>query len=231
MSEMFDRTKMLIGEEAFLKLQNSHVVIFGVGGVGGSAAESLIRSGIGKLTIVDFDLVDPSNLNRQLLFSQENIGQKKVFAAKNHLLALNPKAEIIAIEERVGEEFFLKHPLQADYFIDAVDDIYAKAAIARYCIENQQAFLASLGMGNRLIPGGFKQLNLNQTQNDPLARKLRHFFKEKGIDLKKVPCVQALNGPDVVSQTPASMMFVPSSAGLFISACAIKHLVKSGKED
>ncbi|MBP5216562.1 MAG: ThiF family adenylyltransferase [Bacilli bacterium] len=231
MSDIFERSRMLLGEEALQRLANSHVVVFGVGGVGGTAAEALLRSGVGKLTLVDFDKVDPSNLNRQILFVQEDIGKSKVVAAKKRLLSINPKAEIVVIDEKIGETFFDSHPLKADYFIDAVDDLFAKLAIAKYCLGLEAPLLVSLGMGNRISPDGFKLVTLNQTTHDPLARKLRHLFKEAEVDLRKVRCIQTIQQPDIISKTPASLMMVPSSAGLYLSACALKELVKNQKEE
>ena len=224
--EMFSRSIMLLGEEAFGRLQQSHVVIFGIGGVGGTAAESLLRSGVGELTLVDFDKVDISNLNRQILFANQDVGSLKVEAGKKHLLSINPEAKITIINEKIDAGFFQKHELKADYFLDAVDDLYAKMEIARYCIENDYPLLVSLGMANRIHPSGFKKVQLNQTENDPLARKLRHLLKDNGIDLKKVSCVQTIDGPDIISQIPASLMMTPSSAGLFMGACALKYLAK-----
>ncbi|MBO4540479.1 MAG: ThiF family adenylyltransferase [Bacilli bacterium] len=229
--DIFERSRALLGEEAFSRLADSHVVVFGVGGVGGTAAESLLRSGVGKLTLVDFDVVDPSNLNRQILFVSEDVGKRKVEAAKKRLLSINPQAKIEIINEKIGETFFDFHPLKADFFLDAVDDLSAKLTIAKYCLKNHFRFLMSLGMGNRISPEGFKLITLNQSEYDPLARKLRHLFKEAGIDMREVRCVQALKQPDMTSPTPASLMMVPSSAGLYLSACALKELVKKPEEE
>ncbi len=231
MNDIFERSRMLLGKESFAQLAKAHVVVFGVGGVGGTAAEALLRSGVGKLTLVDFDVVDPSNLNRQMLFEQSSIGKSKVEEAKKRLLSINPQAEIQIINEKIGGTFFDLHPLKADFFLDAVDDLSAKLAIAEYCLGIDAPLLVSLGMGNRIVPEGFKLVTLNQTAYDPLARKLRHLFKEAGVDLKKIRCVQALQQPDIISQTPASLMMVPSGAGLFLSACALKELVKKEKEE
>jgi len=227
-----ERSKMLLGEERFARLSAAKVAVFGLGGVGGTAVEALVRSGIKHLTIVDFDVVAPSNLNRQILFLSKDVGKKKTDAAAERLLAINPDLDIEKIDERIDESFFEKHSFASfDYLIDAVDDVEAKLAIAKYALGTGIRFISCLGMANRVDPSKVAVKTLATTANDPLAKKIRSVFRHQGIDLTKVQVVTSEEIPLFRGPTPSSMMMVPSEAGLLIDSVVILYLANGSQED
>lgn len=232
MNPIFARNTLLLGPDRFNQLQQARVAVFGLGGVGGTAAEGFVRSGVGHLSLIDFDRVDPSNLNRQILFTQAEIGQLKTEAARHRFMGINPEADIALISEAVDASFFQKHDFQGfDYLVDAIDDIPAKMALAQYALAHQIPFISCLGMANRLNPALVKVSVLEKTQNDPLAKKMRSLYRHEGIDLKRVPVVCSEETPLVKGATPASMMMVPSEAGLLIDSVVILSLAKIVQED
>lgn len=227
---MKSRTVLLLGEEKLHRLEHSRVGIFGLGGVGGTAAEALVRSGIGSLLIVDSDTVSASNLNRQILYTEKDVGKSKAKVAKRRLYSLGSSVDIEAMDMVVDEHFFENYHIgHLDFVIDAIDDCNGKLAIAKYCLEKDIPFLVSLGMANRLDPTQVKIIKLNQTYNDPLAKKIRRLYKGAGLDISRISCVFSSEEPIVRGETPASMMMVPSAAGLTLAYGAISFLSK-GKE-
>ena len=229
MNDQFDRTRKLIGEENLTKLADSHVLVVGLGGVGSFALESLIRCGIGKLTIVDFDTVDVTNLNRQLQTLQENIGRKKTDVFRERALAINPDVQIRTKELFVNQDTVTQlFDVEYDYAVDCIDSVEGKLAIWKYCQQNNIPFVSSLGMANRLDPQKVELTKLNRTTGDPLARSLRYKAKREGISLD-VDVVFSSETPMMVSQTRqalGSVMFVPATAGLTCGYCVIRNLIK-----
>lgn len=224
------RTIELIGEDSLGFLKSAKVVVFGLGGVGGTAAESLARSSIGELILVDKDVVDPSNLNRQILFTSNDIGKPKAEVAKIRLSSINPNIGIKAIDANVDSSFFESFAESSiSYIVDAIDDSKGKLAIAGFAMANKIPLISSMGMGNRLDPSKVKLVKLNQTEGDPFARNIRRLFKEKGIDISKIDCVISSEAPLVRNPKPSSMMMVPSSAGLLIAYKVISSLLNKGK--
>ena len=218
MSSYLDKTIGLIGKEKTDSFRDKLIVVIGIGGVGGTALETLARSGFTKFVIVDSDSVDTSNLNRQILFTNEDIGKSKVESAKQHLNKIIPDLDIECIQAKVGEsklEDLLKQ--KPDFIVDAIDDVEGKLHIYEYCLNNNVEFISSLGMGNRLEPEKVVVTNLNKTENDPLARKMRYESKQRGIDTKRIPVVFSKENPIIKSNKPYSMMMVPSTAGLLIA--------------
>lgn len=227
MSDFLLRSEMLLGEEKIVSLKNSHVTIFGLGGVGGTAYECLLRSGVGSFSIVDADVVQESNLNRQVLYASSDIGKDKAEMAYLRGLSINPEAKISHYSFRVSEETLQEHDFSSSSFIiDAVDDIRAKVAIIKYGLAHNIPFVISLGMANRLDPQKVTEKRLDKTEYDPLAKKLRETLRKEGIDLKKVNCVFSTEKPLVKGRIPASMMMVPSSAGLLLAYIAIREITK-----
>jgi tRNA A37 threonylcarbamoyladenosine dehydratase len=221
-----ERTIQLLGEEKATSLATKKVVIFGLGGVGGTAYECLLRSGIGEFYLIDKDVVDASNLNRQILYTQSDIGKSKVEVASSWAKVINDKVIVHPESYLVSQDSFLNHDYQdADFIIDAVDDIDAKLAIIDYAIKKNIPFIISLGMGNRFDPSKVTIERLDKTSGDPLAKKLRKEARDKGLDLKKIMCLCSLELPAVRLAKPASLMMVPSEAGLLASYFVIKSLV------
>lgn len=227
MSEFLLRSEILLGKEKIDSLKKSTITIFGLGGVGGTAYECLLRSGVGSFNIIDCDVVQESNLNRQILFSNSDIGKEKSEVAYLRGKAINHEANIAYHSFRVNEETLTEHDFSSSSFlIDAVDDIKAKVAIIKYGLDHSIPFIVSLGMANRLDPRMVMERRLDKTEYDPLAKKLRETLRKEGIDLKKVNCVFSAEKPLTKGKIPASMMMVPSSAGLLLAHIAIREITK-----
>lgn len=218
MNSYLDRSIGLLGEDKISNIGTKTILVIGIGGVGGTALEALARSGFKKFILVDSDLVDISNLNRQVLFTEEDVGKDKVECAKNHLLKISPDFDIEIIKAKIGESKLndlLK--VKPDFIVDAIDLVEGKLEIYKYCLENNIKFISSLGMGNRIDPEKVTITSLAKTENDPLARKIRYEARQLGIDIKKIPVVFSNENPIIKSQKPFSMMMVPSTAGLLIA--------------
>lgn len=217
MNSYLEKSIGLIGKEKIDSFKDKKILVIGIGGVGGTALEGLARSGFKNFVIVDSDVVDVSNLNRQILFAQDDVGKDKVECAKKHLLKIVPDLNIECFKAKVGKEkidSLLR--IRPDFIVDAIDDVEGKLHIYEYCLNNGINFISSLGMGNRLDPEKVVITNLNKTENDPLARKIRYEVKQKGLDAKCVPVVFSKENPVLKSKKPYSMIMVPSTAGLLI---------------
>jgi tRNA A37 threonylcarbamoyladenosine dehydratase len=226
MSGIDDRSTLLLGEENVAALKNKRVAVFGLGGVGGTCFEALVRSGVGHLYAIDRDVVDESNLNRQLLFTAENVGSKKTGAAFLRAKSIRLDVEVLSECYSVSEETLKEHDYSAcDYLVDAMDDIPAKMALIDYALAHNIPLLISLGMGNRLDPSKVRLCRLDKTEGDPLAKKLRSELRKKGVDLKKVTAVVSDEIPLVRGKKPASLMMVPSAAGLLLASSVLKSLL------
>ena len=225
MKEQFCRTAQLLGNENVEKLFDKHVIVFGVGGVGGYVVEALARSGVGKISIVDNDVINESNINRQIIALHSTVGMQKVDVLKNRILDINPECQVF-----VYNQFFLPENSNDfdfsiyDYVVDAVDTVTAKIEIIKKSKESNVPVISSMGTGNKLNPMGFKVSDISKTKVCPLARVMRNELKKRGIS--KVKCVYSEENPVIQTQTPASVALVPSVAGLFIASEVIKDLVK-----
>ena len=223
MKEQFSRTAQLLGNENIEKLFDKHVIVFGVGGVGGYVVEALARSGIGKISIVDNDVVNESNINRQIIALHSTVGMQKVEVLKNRILDINPECQVF-----VHNQFFLPENSNDfdfsiyDYVVDAVDTVTAKIEIIKKSKESNVPVISSMGTGNKLNPMGFKVSDISKTKVCPLARVMRNELKKRGIS--KVKCVYSEENPVIQTQTPASVAFVPSVAGLLIASEVVKDL-------
>jgi tRNA A37 threonylcarbamoyladenosine dehydratase len=177
-SAIFRRSELLLGNEAMERIAQKRVIIFGVGGVGSWCAESLVRSGISQLTIVDSDRVCITNINRQLMATTKTVGQVKVEALKERLLSINPKAEITAMQQIFSEETAENFGLDTyDYIIDAIDSLKDKAALILLACKTKAKLFSSMGAALKLDPTRIKVTEFWKVQGDPLARALRKKFK------------------------------------------------------
>ena len=237
MANKFDRTKRLLGATAMKKLNEAHVAVFGIGGVGGHAVEALVRSGIGEITIVDSDEIAESNINRQLIATTKTVGRKKVDVMQEHLLDINPEVKVHArdcffLPETKGEFDFASY----DYVIDAVDTVTAKLALVEACKEAKVPIVSSMGAGNKLDPAAFEVADIYKTSVCPLAKVMRKELKARGIKKlkvvysKEIP-LEPIEEEGFVSDekrsrraTPGSIAFVPSVAGLILAGEVIKDL-------
>lgn len=221
------RTIKLIGEANFQKLANSKVAIFGLGGVGGTCFEALVRSGIQNFYIQDFDSVSESNLNRQVLFDSHDINQKKCSSAEIFAKSINKNILITTNFEKLNTNTNLDFLREYDYVVDCIDDIEAKVELIKFCQTNNINIVVSLGMGRKLDPSKVKILPLNKTTIDPLAKKLRYLLKKEGVDLSKIICAFSDEIPTNSFGEISSMIFAPSSAGLNLAYYIVKSIINN----
>ena len=188
---IFRRTELLLGEETMQRIGSKRVIIFGVGGVGSWCAESLVRSGIRQLTIVDSDRVCITNINRQLMATAKTVGQVKVEVLRERLLTINPSAEITAMQQIFCEETAESFELESyDYVIDAIDSLKDKALLILLACQKEVTFFSSMGAALKLDPTRIKVTEFWKVQGDPLARALRNRFKRnKQYPSRKFQCV------------------------------------------
>ena len=221
---MFDRLIKLIGEENLNKLQNTKVLLVGVGGVGGFALESLVRSGIGHITIVDGDTYEISNINRQIGSNSSNIGEYKVEEEVTRIKSINPSIDIVGINKNIDPTNILNYK-DYDYIIDACDDVNAKILLIKLAIDNNIKIICSCGTGKRLDPSKIQLSRLDKTYNDPLAKVLRSKLKKEGITTK-IPVVFSSELPINNDTTIASMISVPATSGIYLANWVIRDIIK-----
>ena len=189
--DMFSRVELLLGCEALERLHERRVIIFGVGGVGSWCAECLVRSGVGHLTMVDFDRVCASNINRQMMATTETVGQVKVEVLRNRLLTINPDADIVALEKVYTESTAKEFDLDSyDYVIDAIDSLKDKALLIERACQSRATLFSSMGAALKLDPTRIQVAEFWKVKGDPLARALRQYFKKSGhFPKRKFQCV------------------------------------------
>ncbi len=236
METMFDRTRLLLGSAAMEKLKNCRVAVFGLGGVGGHAAEGLCRSGIGALDIFDNDTVSLTNLNRQLVATQHTIGMPKTEAMRQRLLAINPELQVEARQLFYLPENADRVDLSRyDYVIDAIDTVSAKLELAVRCHRLGVKLISAMGAGNKLDPTKLVVTDISKTSVCRLARVMRQELRKRGIDHLKVcystePALAPLAEKAAEAaapgkrQTPGSTSFVPSVMGLIIAGQVVREL-------
>ncbi|HPS19249.1 MAG TPA: ThiF family adenylyltransferase [Bacilli bacterium] len=223
----FIRSINLIGNEKFEVINKVKILLVGLGGVGGTVFEALVRTGFEHFIIVDGDIVDSSNLNRQILFCQNDVGNDKVIVAKKHALHINPDLDILTIKATITEQnldFF--NEMSFDFLIDAIDDVPAKVALVKFAINHEIPFVSSLGMANRFDPSKVIITRLDKATGDPLAKKFRYELKQIGIDTKKVNVCHSSETPIKDGANLNSIMMPPSSAGLNIAYHVLSHFIK-----
>ena len=223
MKEQFERTSLLVGEEAISKLNNSKVLIFGVGGVGGYVAEALARTGVGSITIVDKDTVSESNINRQIIALHSTVGRDKVDVLKERMLDINPDIQVDArkcffLPDNAHEFDFAQY----DYIVDAVDTVTAKLQIIVQAKEAGVPVISAMGAGNKVHPEMFEIADIYKTEMCPLAKVMRRELKNRGI--KKLKVVYSKEKPVYKGDVPGSIAFSPSVAGLLMASEVVRDL-------
>ena len=223
---MFDRLELLIGKDNINKIKSTKVLIVGVGGVGGECALSLIRSGIENITIVDFDKVDISNINRQVVAFHSTIGKKKVDVLENIIKDINPdckvsKYDLFLNKENIKEILDKESP---DFIIDCCDSKETKKEIIKESLNRSINFISSMGTGNKMDPSLLEITDIRKTNNDPLARIFRKWVKDEKIK-DKIPVLCSKEVPIHSGNVVASNSFVPNSAGLLISSYVIRKII------
>lgn len=219
-----DRTKILLGDEGIEKLAKSNVIIFGVGGVGGYVTEMLTRMGVGNITLVDFDVVSESNLNRQIIALNSTIGVEKVVVMRNRIKDINPKCNVQILVDKILPENIEKFNLQKyDFVIDCIDMVKSKIALINYCFKNQIKIVSSMGAGNKCGIPQFKVCDLFETKYDGLARVLRRELKKLGVEKSTVVCTDEQS---VSSTTVGSVVYYPAMCGCVVASYVVNELVK-----
>ena len=235
MTERFCREEALLGAAAMEKLRRSHVAVFGLGGVGSWAAEALARAGIGSLTLVDFDEVSETNINRQLLALSSTVGQPKALLAAARAKDINPDAQVIPVVERYSEETrdMLLKP-EYSYIVDAIDLVSCKLDLIQSAQSMGVPIVSCLGTGNRLRSDGFQVTDISKTQYDPLARVVRKELRKRGIEHCDVlwasgnaekPEDTGEAPPEGRRSIPGSVSWVPAAAGLKLAEHVVLSLI------
>lgn len=236
----FSRTELLIGKQNLERLSKCKVAVFGAGGVGGYCIEALVRSGIGALDIIDNDKVSPSNINRQIIATQDTIGKYKVDVAKERILSINPNVKVNTFKTfytpQTSDEFDFSN---YDYVIDAIDTVVGKLSLIEESKKTNTPIICAMGAGNKLDPTKFEVADISQTSVCPLARVIRTELKKRKISGVKVVYsketpIKPLNKNiseqnSGKKQIPGSISFVPSVAGLIIAGEVIKDLISGAK--
>jgi tRNA A37 threonylcarbamoyladenosine dehydratase len=228
-----DRTIKQFGIETFTKLSNQHVMIVGVGGVGGYAVEALARFGFKHLILVDDDHVESSNINRQLCALQSTLGMSKVAVFKSRIADIDPTITVDTHDQRFNAS--TKHTIfnqSIDYVIDAIDSLDDKAELIKTCLDHKIPFVSVMGTGNKLAPEQLQVMPLHRTQMDPIARILRKDLKHHP-DYKKITTICSFETPTFEERIiggPTSNAYVPGSAGLLAASVAIRALLKQIEE-
>ena len=235
MDEKFSRTEMLIGNEGMEKLNDAKVAIFGIGGVGSFVCEGLARSGVGNFILVDYDKIDESNINRQLIATVKTIGKCKADLMRERILEINPDANVETYKEFYmadSEIDILTEDLS--YAVDCVDTIMAKIAIICKCDEVGIPVISSMGTGNKLDPTMFEVADIFETSVCPLARIMKKDLRKRNIEKLKVVYSKehpintndcAINQQNSKYKVKGSVSFVPSVAGLIIAGEVVKDIV------
>lgn len=229
MDDFFSRSEALLGAEVMEALRTKRVILFGVGGVGSWCAESLIRTGLTHLTIVDGDTVQPSNVNRQLLATRETVGRPKVEALKERLLTINPEAEIVARCERVNSEWLEANGLDYDYIIDAIDSVADKTDLILNASRARGVkVFSSMGAALRLDPTQVTTGELMSIKGDALARAVRARMKKLGVHPnKKIRCVYSTEQAQQC-ETRGSLMQVTAVFGCTLASMVVEDIKRSG---
>lgn len=241
MADRFSRTALLLGDDAINKLKTKHVAVFGLGGVGGYVTEALARSGVGKITVTDNDVVSESNINRQIIALTSTVGKKKTELWKERIKDINPEAEVETLDMFVGRESADEIDFSAfDLVVDAVDTVTAKLVIIEKAKKAGCKVISAMGTGNKTRPELFEISDVSKTSVCPLARVMRKELKARGITGVKVlysteDAVKPAENADVRAENVkrralvGSLPYVPSVAGLLIAAEAVRELLGEDK--
>jgi len=236
MREQFIRTEMLLGDKALERLQNAHVAVFGLGGVGGYTVEALARSGVGRLSLIDNDTISLSNLNRQILATHATVGMRKVDAAKNRVLDINPQCQVTIHTLFYTPDTAAQFDFSAyDYVVDAIDTVTGKLALVQQAHNAGTPIISCMGTGNKLDASAFEVADISKTSMCPLARVMRKELGKRGIRHLKVvyskeEAIRPTGWEEEAAalgkrQIPGSVAFVPAAAGLLLAGEVVRDLI------
>ena len=234
MEHPFSRTELLLGHDAMERLHHARVAVFGLGGVGGMAAEALCRSGVGALDLIDKDTVSLTNLNRQIFATRDAVGRPKVEAARDRLLSINPDLKLTLwqcfyLPETAAQFDFTQY----DYIIDAIDTVTGKLQLALEARRCGTRIISSMGTGNKLDPTAFRVADITETRYCPLSRVMRKELRRRGIEHLKVVYSEEIAMTPAESDEqpeqgrrsiPGSTAFVPTAVGLILAGEVVKDI-------
>ena len=223
----FSRFIKVIGDSNLDLLASKSVLVLGCGGVGGYVVEALARSGIGQIIIVDYDVVEESNINRQIIALESTIGKYKIDVLEKRIKDINKECNIIKIDNFIDKDNYLElFDYKIDFFVDCCDTVIVKKLVMKECLERNISFISSMGTGNKMDPSKLEICDIRKTLNDPLARILRKYVKDEKIN-KKVMVLSSRELPiKTGDRIPGSTAFVPASAGLLIASYIVRELIK-----
>ena len=228
MEHKFSRTESLIGSEALIKLSNSRIAIFGVGGVGGYVVEALTRAGVGALDLIDNDSINITNINRQIIALHSTIGQDKVEVAKARVLDINPEVKVTTYKKFFSPETSKDFDFsQYDYVVDAIDSVTGKIELVMKSQESNIPIISCMGTGNKLSPAMFEIADIYKTSVCPLAKVMRNELKKRGVKKLKVLYSKEIPIKKEGQRVPASISFTPPVAGLIIASEVVKDIIKN----
>ena len=246
-NQTFARFSMMVGEEGIEKLRKSRVIIFGVGGVGSYTVEALVRAGVGQITMVDFDEISESNINRQLHSLRSTIGKSKVDVMKDRILDINPDCKVELVKRLVYDDVDeVLGNNKYDFVVDAIDVIGSKINLIEYCVKNNISIISSMGFGNKMHPEMVEIAKIKNTSVCPMARTIRSILKKKGITnvpvafskeipvqpnkselfKEELPTEFRENNKIPRKTTPGSNSFVPGTAGLVLASYVVRKLLE-----
>ena len=246
-NQTFARFSMMIGEDGIEKLRNSRVIVFGVGGVGSYTVEALARSGVGQITMVDFDEISESNINRQLHSLRSTIGKSKIDVMKDRILDINPDCKVELVKRLVYDDIDeVLGNNKYDFVVDAIDVIGSKINLIEYCVKNNINIISSMGFGNKMHPEMVEIAKIKNTSVCPMARTIRSILKKKGITnvpvafskeipvqpnksklfKEELPTEFRENNKIPRKTTPGSNSFVPGTAGLVLASYVVRKLLE-----
>lgn len=222
---MLERLEILVGKENVNKIKSKNIAVIGVGGVGGYVVESLVRSGVENITIIDYDKIDVTNKNRQIIALDSTIGMKKVDAFEERIKSINFNCKVKKLDYFLDESN-IDILNGYDYVIDSCDSILTKFEIIKYCLDNNICFISCMGTGKRLNPSLLNITDLMKTEYDPLAKRLRKMVRDAKIK-KKIPVVCSTEVPRKQdTNVIGSNSFVPATAGLLITSYIVNDIIK-----
>ena len=246
-NQTFARFSMMVGEDGIEKLRNSRVIVFGVGGVGSYTVEALARSGVGHITMVDFDEISESNINRQLHSLRSTIGKSKIDVMKDRILDINPDCKVELVKRLVYDDVDeVLGNNKYDFVVDAIDVIGSKINLIKYCVKNNINIISSMGFGNKMHPEMVEIAKIKNTSVCPMARTIRSILKKKGITnvpvafskeipvqpnkselfKEEMPTEFRENNKIPRKTTPGSNSFVPGTAGLVLASYVVRKLLE-----
>lgn len=229
---LLERLELLLGSENLEKVKKLRILVVGLGGVGGYTVESLVRSGISEIILVDYDTISISNKNRQIIATDETIGMKKVDAFKHRIESISKSCRVVSLDTFLNEEnIFILDQYSIDYIVDACDTVSTKQALITYSLNHKIPLISCMGTGNRLDPSKLEITDLRNTSYDPLARKMRNFITKNKIK-EKITVICSKEQPiKTNSKVIASCSFVPSTAGLLITSHILRTIIEENKKN